>query len=834
MQNTRLQALEELAKRKARSSLASFTLYTYPGYLMGWFHREICEALDEFLEAVQRKESPRLLIDAPPRSGKLCADNTPVLTTKGWKQHGDLVVGDYVYSPTGQPVRVLAVGQKDYASHEVVFSNGEAIAVHLDHEWQIYSRLTKGYKVVETRYFTEPCATGKTRSMTQGIIGQRGGRYVYSVDRAKALQNAEQKHVIPPYVLGAWLGDGTAHKPCLSMSREDADVLINEFNKLGVKVQSEWVHKQTGVVTFSFADKKPGVRNKFSQALKDLCLLDNKHIPDEYLTDSLHNRLELLAGLLDTDGTFDKHHGRYTFTTIYEHLALQVQDLARSCGYVANLQKRPLDTRDRKIKATKPIFSIDFTIGDPVPCRLERKQGTHKRVNRRLGIVEVRPLQEKLRGNCIQVDSPDGLYLVGKSLITTHNSQLVSREFPAYILGKYPDTQIIACSYSADLTSRMNRDVQRIIDSKEYHDLFATYLAGKEAAEIMKDSDTYARTSDLFEVVGHKGSYRSTGVGGGVTGSGADVFIIDDPFKDRAEANSLTIRQKVWDWYTSTAYTRLSPGGGIIVMNTRWHMDDLVGRLLREQAEGGDVFKHISYPAIAEHDEKHRKAGEALHPERYDVEQLMKIKAAVGPRDWSALYQQRPVPDGGGLFKDSWLQYYKDLPANLEKVVMSWDMTFKDTKGSDYVVGSIWARKGGNFYLVDQVRGRWDFVTTLEKFIAFCKKHSTVNRKLVEDKANGTAIINTLKKHISGIIPITPTESKESRASAIATLWEAHNVYLPSPDIAPWVKDFTAELLEFPAGAHDDQVDSMTQALNDLQKGGRISIESMTALRLGR
>lgn len=628
MQNiTRLQALNELAKRKARNNLASFTLYTYNGYKMGWFHREICEALDEFLEAVQRRESPRLLIDAPPRSGKLCADNTPVLTTKGWKQHGDLVVGDYVYSPTGQPVRVVAIGQKDYASHEVVFSNGEAIAAHLDHEWQIYSRLTKSYKVVETR----------------------------------------------------------------------------------------------------------------------------------------------------------------------------------------DLLKNPL-----KI-ANKAIYSVD---------------GLHTRHD--IEIEQIRPLPLKLRGNCIQVASEDGLYLVGKSLITTHNSQLVSREFPAYILGKYPDTQIIACSYSADLTSRMNRDVQRIIDSKEYHDLFDTYLAGKEAAEIMKDSDTYARTSDLFEVVGHKGSYRSTGVGGGVTGSGADVFIIDDPFKDRAEANSLTIRQKVWDWYTSTAYTRLSPGGGIIVMNTRWHMDDLVGRLLREQAEGGDVFKHISYPAIAEHDEKHRKAGEALHPERYDVDQLMKIKAAVGSRDWSALYQQRPVPDGGGLFKDSWLQYYKDLPANLEKVVMSWDMTFKDTKGSDFVVGSIWARKGGNFYLIDQVRGRWDFVTTLEKFIAFCKKHNTVNRKLVEDKANGTAIINTLKKHISGIIPITPTESKEARASAIATLWEAHNVYIPSPDIAPWVKDFTAELLEFPAGAHDDQVDSMTQALNDLQKGGRISIESMTALRLGR
>ena len=153
-------------------------------------------------------------------------------------------------------------------------------------------------------------------------------------------------------------------------------------------------------------------------------------------------------------------------------------------------------------------------------------------------------------------------------------------------------------------------------------------------------------------------------------------------------------------------------------------------------------------------------------------------------------------------------------------------MTFKDTKSSDFVVGQVWGKKGGCFFLIDQFRGQWDFVKTLEQFVTAAKKHPRITRKLVEDKANGSAIISTLKKKVSGIIPVTPKESKEARASAVATLWEAKNIYLPPTDRFSWVKnDFIPELLAFPAGAHDDQVDAMTQALNDLSKGGTIKID---------
>lgn len=393
-------------------------------------------------------------------------------------------------------------------------------------------------------------------------------------------------------------------------------------------------------------------------------------------------------------------------------------------------------------------------------------------------------------------------------------SEIVSRRFPAYALGKNPDLQIIATSYSSDLVSRFNRDVQRIIDDDIYREIFpSTTLNGRNVKTDTRAS--YIRTSDLFEVVGHKGSYRSTGVGGGITGQGADILIIDDPIKDRAEANSPTIREKLWDWYTSTAYTRLSPGGGVIVMATRWHTDDLIGRLIQKMQEGsGDDFNVITYPAIAEHDEPHRKAGEALHPERYDLEQLNAIRQTIGPQDWSALYQQRPVPEGGAVFKIAAFKRWNstNLPPAFDQILGSWDMTFKDSKSSDYVVGQVWGRKGVDLYLLDLFRGQWDFTKTLEMFALMTAKYPRTHRWLIEDKANGSAIISVLKKQIHGITPITPTESKLERAYAVTPLIEAGNVYIP--ESATWLANFEDELLNFPAGAHDDQVDSMTQALN--------------------
>lgn len=405
-------------------------------------------------------------------------------------------------------------------------------------------------------------------------------------------------------------------------------------------------------------------------------------------------------------------------------------------------------------------------------------------------------------------------------------SELASRRFPAYVFGRYPDMSIIGTSYSADLSSRLNRDVQRIIEQPEYAAIFPdTRLSAKNIRTVA--SGAYLRNSDLFEIVGHGGSYRSAGVGGGITGMGGDILIVDDPFKDRAEADSPTIRRKVWDWYTSTLYTRLAPGGGILVINTRWHMDDLSGRLLEAARRGeGDQWRVVEFPAIAARDEARRMAGEALHPERYPLEQLEAIRRTLGSREWEALYQQRPVPDGGSIFKAQWLRFWlpKDLPAVFDQVLISWDMTFKDGDDTDYVVGQVWGRKGADRYLLDQVRARMGFTDTLAAFRALAEKWPQATRKLVEDKANGPAVIDSLKHHVSGIIPVEPDGSKTARAHAVTALFEAGNVHIPHPQHCPWASEYVAELTQFPGAAHDDQVDATTQALRDMERRRSLNI----------
>ena len=319
---------------------------------------------------------------------------------------------------------------------------------------------------------------------------------------------------------------------------------------------------------------------------------------------------------------------------------------------------------------------------------------------------------------------------------------------------------------------------------------------------------------------------------------GCDILIIDDPFKDRADANSPTIREKTYDWYKSTAYTRLSDGGGVIILQTRWHIADLAGQLISKMHsdEKADQFKVIEYQAIAEHDEKHRKKGEALHPERYSLAKLEAIRQTLGAYEWAALYQQHPVPKEGATFKlDNFRRYDdKNIPISFDRILGSWDMTFKDKKDNDFVVGQVWGKKGADFYLLDQVRGQWDFIKTLKVFIQLAEKWKRCHGWLIEDKANGSAIISTLKKHISGLKPINPTESKIARAEAISIYIETGNVYIP--ENAPYIADLEDEIINFPAVDHDDQIDCMTQALNYFRENAplQISENNLKILKMSR
>lgn len=379
-------------------------------------------------------------------------------------------------------------------------------------------------------------------------------------------------------------------------------------------------------------------------------------------------------------------------------------------------------------------------------------------------------------------------------------SELGSAWAPPWLLGVRPDFRVMLGAYQANFAAMWGQRARdRMLE-------FGPSYFGVEV-----DPDHSAR--DDWGIKGHLGGMITAGVGGAFTGRGADLVLIDDPIKNQEEALSEVYREKTWEWFNSTVYTRLEPGGSVIVTLTRWHEDDLAGRLIADQP---DKWRVIRLPARAEKDDPiGREEDEALWPERYDLEALKVIERQIGSFWFSALYQARPTPAEGGLLKRDWWQYAAP-PSDVTGWMTCWDMAFKDTKDSSYVVGQLWCRRGADSWLVDQVRARMDFPSTTKAMLRFAAKHPQAHTHLVEDKANGPAVIDTLRSVLGGIVPAKAKESKEARVSSVSMFVEAGNVHLPTTPNFPsggTVEAFVDECAAFPNGAHDDQVDACAHAL---------------------
>lgn len=395
-------------------------------------------------------------------------------------------------------------------------------------------------------------------------------------------------------------------------------------------------------------------------------------------------------------------------------------------------------------------------------------------------------------------------------------SMSVSESFPSWFIGRNPHRKVILSSYGDELAKKFG---------KKNRNKMAEY--GKELFDVELADDSSSMTN--WSVQGYMGGMVSSGIGGGITGEGADLLIVDDPVKNQSEADSKIYRDKVWDEWNSTLITRLQPEGRKIVIATRWHEDDLIGRILKTEK---DKWTLLNFPAECENevdDLLHRNIGEPLWSEKgFDKEWLQEIKFTTPPRVWNALYQQHPSALEGNIFKRSmFTRFYNQLPNDLERIILSWDCAFKESNTSDFVVGQVWGQKGANLYLINQTRSRMDFPKTLQAFKYMCTLFPRASAKLIEDKANGQAIIDSLKREIAGIIAITPKESKEARAAATAYLWEAGNVLLPNPDTNKWVLDFIEEHINFPNTEHDDQVDAGSQALTYMASRGTFAVSNI-------
>lgn len=370
-------------------------------------------------------------------------------------------------------------------------------------------------------------------------------------------------------------------------------------------------------------------------------------------------------------------------------------------------------------------------------------------------------------------------------------SELASRRFPALLLGMTPEIEVVVASYNADKAREFGYEVRDIIRSQEYQALFP----GVTLKEDSRAADRWNTESG--------GSFRAVGIGTSLTGRGADVLLIDDPIKDDEEADSELRRERIWAWYSSVAYTRLSPGGRVIVIQTRWHEDDLTGRLLVEQSKGGDAWEKLDLPAIL-------SDGKALWPERYPLEHLERIRRVTLPRHWSALYQQRPTPEEGAYFKREWFRWWDIKPAHL-RIYGASDYAVTDGSGDYTVHVVVGIDPDDNLYVLDVWRGQTSSDQWVQAWLDMVRKWKPMlwaeeNGQIVKsigpflDKRMREERIYCRREQFAS------ADDKPTRSRSIQARSSMGRVYLPSK--APWLDEFVSEMLMFPAAKHDDQVDA--------------------------
>lgn len=378
-------------------------------------------------------------------------------------------------------------------------------------------------------------------------------------------------------------------------------------------------------------------------------------------------------------------------------------------------------------------------------------------------------------------------------------SRLISHEFAAWWMGHNPNKSVIFTTYNQELANEFGRKVR----NRMYEPLFQKAFP---ECRIVDDSSSAKRFHTTTGC-----TYYAVGAGGPLTGRGGDLIIIDDPLKNREEASSALIRQKIKDWYTSTLRTRLMTGGSILIVQTRWHMDDISGWLLSQENNEWDV---LSLPALNED-------GSTLWPEKFNSEFILSAKKDIGSRDFQALYQQNPINDETNLIKRKWFKLYDERPFHTKFIAQFWDTAQQVGISNDYSVCTTWYETDNGFFLVDVWRNKLEFPQLIQSVESLYNKFKP-NIVMIEDKSSGSSLIQQLRQKTRiPVIAFNPKmRDKIVRASAITPIIESGSVYVPR--IASWLEDYFLELEGFPNLAHDDLVDSTSMALEYLINRNRI------------
>ena len=614
---------------------------------------KIMQGYVHFLQEIETNPKFEFLIaNMPSGYGKLLANNTPILTRNGWKNHGDLVVGDEVLSPQGEFIKVTMVHPKRFANTKVTFEDGEEIYCHNQHEWQVYDREAQKEKQVETTYIMEHCHS-------------KGGRNRFYLPLIKPIKGEWKELPIDPYTYGVWLGDGSTNQGKITQNNDDTLI----FDYIPYNITKEFNGASNNAKTYQLQ----GLAKDLHKL--GLCYqkhTEEKYIHDSYLTSDISQRLELLAGIIDTDGYLDKAKQRYVIVTCGKKLKNDIVSLISTFNWRVSVTTVPPTTSTSGIVGKKDTYYISFSPTMKIPCKLKRKQITKLHKQRRIGIknVELVPVQE---GNCITVEG--GLYLAGKTLKVTHNTY-PEKISEAWSFGIDDTGAILSLCSNDTVVKGGSRTVINEIKSKPFGEVFPNLAYDDKDKDFFlkeTDGDWKLRNCKLMS------SYNATTTSSNVVGQRASKRIhIDDLYPDYKEAMNRALNDKFYNDFQTVwkkRFVQEAKYHKIVITGTLWSSDDFIARIIA-WCEGRMKFvKHPKYPytrvaynkdgdiiaaivKVPALDEN----GQSVCPELRSTEKVLEDKNAIEDYLFQTNFQQIPTDPEALFFSYAKLRTYKTIP----------------------------------------------------------------------------------------------------------------------------------------------------------------------------
>lgn len=646
-------------------------------------------------------------ISLPSRTGKAIAFDTPVLTRNGWKAHGDLTIKDEVIGLDGEFKKILAIHNPCEMEYRVTFSDGESIICHGNHEWRVWDRHRNTYADVETKKIAER-------------VKDNDGHAIYMLPQHEVVCGSHKPLWVEPYTLGAWLGDGRNQNPDICGAETDY-AIVQKIIDNGYPLAWDTRHKTTGVRYYGFKNLRQDLQHY------DMChsrRKSPKRIPDEYLVADEEQRLELLAGLLDTDGALVKNERRYRFTTSDLLLAQDFISLVHTFGWRTSVTKYAPRTSTSGIKANRPYYAISFNPTMHIPCVLERKQLNDFSTQRRISIEKVERINGHVMGNCITVEG--GIYCVGRTLKPTHNSTICIF-YLCFRGNRNPNSHSAMGGHAGTLVKGFYKELLNLMTSSEYT-YAEIYERWHPAHTLIRDksAEDYTITldePDRFATITCRGIDATWT--GAVDVSRDGLLYVDDLVRDRQHSLSPTRMEETYQEYLNKMVDRKNDGAQELMVGTLWNVLDPLERLSHQYADDPD-YCFLRIPALDDDDESNFD----YVINGFSTAYYKDMRDRLDTAEWMAKFQQRPFVREGLIFQLDTLKYYNGMihVPDVERVIAVCDPAFG---GGDYLSMPIcYEMKDGHKPIVGWVYDKRPIEFTLPRVLGAIKQYGVTELRV--------------------------------------------------------------------------------------------------------